>query len=291
MAAMAGLSPGRAASRTRSAAASSGGSTPRLIVLTSSRADSRLRLVTRTMLPPVPGSRGCTCSLSVASSRTRSSRLPATRSRHSPALASSPAGICAAGTPITSSRLASASAGLTGWCPGVGPCSSRKIRPPGKRPASRCAAWTANAVLPTPAIPSIANTAIIRADSAGLIAASSSSASSGRRPANESISRGSVPVPADIAPASARPRAAASNSILATPCRCSASASNRTVSLCGVATTPRSRSLTARELSPAASASSSCVSPAPARSPRSTPENWIGGSATAVSLARGGTAQ
>jgi putative transposase len=39
---------------------------------------------------------------------------------------------------------------------GVCPCSGRKICPPGNRSASRCAAWTANAVLPIPAIPPIA---------------------------------------------------------------------------------------------------------------------------------------
>lgn len=57
---------------------------------------------------------------------------------------------------MVSSRLASASAGLTGWCPGVCACSGKKICPPGNRPASWCAACTANAVLPTPAVPPMA---------------------------------------------------------------------------------------------------------------------------------------
>jgi len=62
-----------------------------------------------------------------------------------------PGGICAAATPAISSKLASASPGATGCRPGVCPCSGRKICPAGNRSASRCAACTANAVLPTPA--------------------------------------------------------------------------------------------------------------------------------------------
>ena len=50
------------------------------------------------------------------------------------------------------------------------------------------------------------------------------------------------------------------------PIRCRASASSRTVSFCGMVTLPRSRSLTDRRLTPDASASSSCVSPASVRS-------------------------
>ena len=67
-----------------------------------------------------------------------------------------PGGICAAGTPAVSSKLASASAGSTGRCPGVWACSGKKNCPSGNRPASRCAACTAKVVLPIPAIPPIA---------------------------------------------------------------------------------------------------------------------------------------
>ena len=112
--------------------------------------------MTSTRLPPEPGSSGRTCSLLAASSSTSSSCRPASRSRHSAIRASRPGGICAAATPAVSSRLASASPGSTGCCPGVCPCSGRKICPAGNRSASRCAAWTANAVLPIPAIPPIA---------------------------------------------------------------------------------------------------------------------------------------
>ena len=88
----------------------------------------------------MPGSSGRICSLLAASSRTSSSWRPASRSRHSPVRASRSAGICPAGTPMVSSRLASASAGSTGWWPRVCACSGKKICPPGNRLASRCAA-------------------------------------------------------------------------------------------------------------------------------------------------------
>ena len=281
------LSPGRTASRTSSPAASPGGRASRLIVWVSSSAVSRRRLVIRTRLPPSPGSSGRICSLLAASSSTSSSCRPASRSRHSPVRASRSAGICPAGIPMVSSRLASASAGSTGCCPGVCPCKGTKICPPGNRPASRCAAWTANAVLPMPAIPPIA---WMLTTPPAPAAASASSASSCRRPVNEAMSRGSVRAAAATPLAPARPvavwpRAAASNSIRSWLLSWSASASSRTVSWRGVATMPRSRSLTARGLTPAASASSSCVSPATARSRRSTPANPAGGSATTSPLA------
>ena len=190
---------------------------------------------------------------------------------------------------MVSSRLASASAGSTGWRPGVCACSGKKICPAGNRAASRCAACTANAVLPMPAIPPIAwmlTTPPVPA------AASASSASSCCRPVNEAMSRGSVrgaaatPRPR-ARPGTAWPRAAASNSTRAEPPSCSASASSRTVSLCGVVARPRSRSLIVRGFSPAASASSSWVSAASARSCRSIPANLSGGSATASPHAPG----
>ena len=112
--------------------------------------------MTSTRLPPAPGSSGRTCSLLAASSSTSSSCCPASRSRHRAIRASSPGGICPAATPAVSSRLASASPGSTGRCPGVYPCNGKKICPAGNRGASWCAACTANAVLPTPAIPPIA---------------------------------------------------------------------------------------------------------------------------------------
>src|SRR5207253_6092809 len=59
----------------------------------------------------------------------------------------------------------------------------------------------------------------------------------------------------------------------------SASASSRAVSLRPVRLIPRSRSLTDRGLTPAPSASSSCVSRAPARSRRSRPAKLSAGSA------------
>ena len=69
----------------------------------------------------------------------------------------------------------------------------------------------------------------------------------------------------------AAPPAAATNNASADPARPSASASSSAVSLRAVRLMPRSRSLTDRGLSCAASASSSCVSRASARSCRSSP--------------------
>ena len=57
---------------------------------------------------------------------------------------------------MISSRLASASAGSAGRCPGVCPYSGTKTCPSGNRGASWCAACTANVVFPIPAIPPIA---------------------------------------------------------------------------------------------------------------------------------------
>src|SRR5580693_6953215 len=78
---------------------------------------------------------------------------------------------------------------------------------------------------------------------------------------------------ARTSPAGARPRAAATNSSRAGPSRPSAPASNSAVSLRAVALIPRSRSLIARWLTRAASASSSWVSPAASRSCRNSPPN------------------
>ena len=136
------------------------------------------------------------------------------------------------------SKLASASSGSTGCWPGVCPCNGKKICPPGNRPASRCAACTANAVLPTPAIPPIA---WMPTTPPAPAAASASRSSSCCRPVNEAMSRGSVRVAAATPPGPARPRAAASNPARACPARPSAPASSRTVSFCGLVTAPRSR--------------------------------------------------
>jgi hypothetical protein len=78
------------------------------------------------------------------------------------------------------------------------------------------------------------------------------------------------------------PRAAATNSSAAGPVRPSAPASSTAVSLCAVRLMPRSKLLTDRGDTPAASASSSWVSFAPDRSCRSSPANDSAGSVIAV---------
>ena len=195
-----------------------GGRASRLIAWASSSAVSRRRLVTSTRLPPARGSSGRICSLLAASSRTSSSAVrPAGRAR---ALSAPPGrpGSRPAGTPMVSSRLASASAGVPGRRPGVCPCNGKKICPPGNRPASRCAACTAKAVLPMPAIPPIA---WMLTTPPAPAAASASSASSCCRPVNEAMSRGSVRVAATPLPRARPgitwPRGAASNSTRAEP--------------------------------------------------------------------------
>ena len=79
-----------------------------------------------------------------------------------------------------------------------------------------------------------------------------------------------------------RPRAAATNSDRAGSARPSAPASRTAVSWRAVRLMPRSRSLTDRGLTPAALASSCCVSPAPARNCRSNPANPEVASSTAA---------
>ena len=123
---------------------------------------------------------------------------------------------------------------------------------------------------------------------AAAVTAPASCASSAARPVKLAISRGSVRVAAPPrrprrpapAPAGSRPRAAASNSARCGPERPSAPASSRAVSWRAVRFTPRSRSLTDRGDRRAASASSSCVSPASSRSRRSSPPKLSAGSAT-----------
>src|SRR5215471_14237549 len=124
---------------------------------------------------------------------------------------------------------------------------------------------------------------------------SSSCASSAWRPVKTATSRGSARVAAaanapgttacraaSTSAAGAFPRAAATNRSRTGPSSLSAPASNWAVSLCAVRLIPRSRSLTDRGDRPAASASSSWVSLASARSCRSSPANETSGcSATA----------
>ena len=157
---------------------------------------------------------------------------------------------------------------------------------PGNAPASRCAACTAKAVLPTPAIPPIAWIPTTPPPAAAApVTAPASCASSAARPVKLAISRGSVRVAAAAAPspaastssAGSRPRAAASNSARCGPVRPSAPASSRAVSWRAVRFTPRSRSLTDRGDRLAASASSSWVSPASSRSRRSSPPKLSAG--------------
>ena len=190
-----------------------------------------------------------------------------------------------AGTPAVSSKLASASAGSTGCCPAMCACSGRKNCPSGNFPASRCAACTANVVLPIPAIPSIAwmPTGPPPAWSASV---PSSRASSGSRPVKPPMSRGRDRVAAAVgtavaaarwaastSSAGARPRAAAMNTTRTSSLSSSASASSWALSLRAVRLMPRSRSLTERGLRLAASASSSWVSRASVRSCRSSSAN------------------
>jgi hypothetical protein len=128
-----------------------------------------------------------------------------------------------------------------------------------------------------------------------------SRASSLSRPVKLAISRGSARVAAaaeapaapsaaaasraaSTSAAGARPRAAATNAARTGPIRPSASASSPAVSLRAVRLTPLSRSLTDRGERLAASASSSCVSPASPRSCRSNPANVPAGSSATSPL-------
>ena len=181
--------------------------------MASSRAVRCRRLVTSTKVPAAPGSNGRTCSLSAASSSSSSNCLPASRSRHSAILASSPGGMCSTGTPAVSSRLPSASAGATGCCPGVCPCRGKKICPSGNRGASWCAACTANVVFPIPAIPPIAWIPTTPPEPELAAVTPASWRNSCSRPVNEAISRGSVRVaaatPSTLVPGARDPPATA----------------------------------------------------------------------------------
>ena len=145
-------------------------------------------------------------------------------------------------------------------CPSSAACSSHSHAPSRKDGSCSAAACSARRVLPTPPTP----TTVTSDDRCIAVA---SSASSSARPTNELGWIGRFPANAS----SERPRAAASNTARCGPARLSASASSRAVSLRAVRLIPRSRSLTDRGERLAALASSSCVSPASARSCRSSP--------------------
>ena len=142
--------------------------------------------------------------------------------------------------------------------------------------------------------------ALMHAENVSVAAAAArapiSCASSACRPVKTAMSRGRARVgaaanaPGTTACAAAStfeagplPRAAATNNSRAGPGRLSASARRRLVSLWAVRLTPRSRSLIERWLRPVASASSSCVSLASARSCRNSPAKLSSESATGPS--------
>ena len=149
--------------------------------------------------------------------------------------------------------------------------------------------------MPTPAMPPMALIPTTPPSATMSASVPSSRASSAWRPVKLAVSRGKARVAAAAnAPRSCaclaastsavgpRPRAAATNNARTGSARSSASASSLAVSGRAVRWTPRSRSLTDRGLSPAASASSSCVSPASARNCCNKPANpCTGCSATA----------
>ena len=125
-------------------------------------------------------------------------------------------------------------------------------------------------VFPIPAIPLTAQMPTTPPPAATAFSVPISRASSAWRPVKAAISRGRLRVAAaanapggipcraaSTSAAGARPRAAATNSARAGSARPSAPASNTAVSLWAVAWMPRSRSLTDRGDTPAASASSS----------------------------------
>ena len=167
--------------------------------------------------------------------------------------------MCAAATPAVSSRLASASAGSTGARPGVCPCNGRKL------PARVLAGQQVRGVhrergLAHPGHPAdrvnphhpAGTRRRLRQLLEFPLPPGEGGDIAGQRPRRRRDPASSGP---------ARPFAAASNSARAGPIRPSASASSRAVSLRAVRLMPRSRSLTERGLSLAASASSSCVTP------------------------------
>ena len=174
-----------------------------------------------------------------------------------------------------SSRTPSTAATVRATSSGPATGASSTSHTPSPEPSSNAAATcNASRVLPIPPGPVIVTS---REDSTSARTA----ASSRSRPTNVDSWAGKLPAmmvsepgaAASTPAAGAPPRAAASNSARGGPAKPSASASSRAVSLRAVRLIPRSRSLTDRGERLAASASSSWVSPASARSCRSSPPN------------------
>ena len=201
----------------------------------------------------MPGSSGRTCSCPAASSSTSKTFFPAAWSRQRPARASIPGGIWLAGTPAVSSKLASASAGSTGRCPGVWACNGKKNCPSGKRPAEPVRGVHREGGLADPGHPADRvhrhHPAAIRRGrrrpprhqlpELGLAAGEGGDVPrqrpAGRRRPRPGLCRAAA---ASASPAGARPRAAATNSSRAGPSRPSAPASSTAVSLRAVALMP-----------------------------------------------------
>jgi hypothetical protein len=119
-------------------------------------------------------------------------RFPARRSRHSRSFSSRVTGICEGSMPVSRSSALRASLGSTGRWPGV--CASNRTNscPSGKLPVSWCAACTASALLPTPAMPSMACTTTGRPVCAPSSTALNKFRSSSSRPVKAAMSRGRV---------------------------------------------------------------------------------------------------
>jgi hypothetical protein len=161
-------------------------------------------------------------------------------------------------------RSPSSSGSSGNACPSSSPAPQNTAQP---RLAASARAVPTSADLPIPGSPSISTEPPRPAATA--LTSPARVASSFWRPISERIPAGSgiaAGLDAWRAMAEGRPRALASNAARVSPTSPSAPASKRAVSRRAVRLTPRSRSLTARVLRPADSASCRCVSPAPARS-------------------------
>src|SRR5215470_8301972 len=150
------LAPSRYTSNSRASATDNRSTVTDRAPSTAIRLVSRLRLVTTTTHPSEPGSNGRTCAASRALSNTTNTRRPATMLRYKLTCASTASGIRSAGTANASRNPRTASAGLTGDPAGSNPRRFTYNCPSGNRSATRCAQHNANAVLPTPAVPPIA---------------------------------------------------------------------------------------------------------------------------------------
>ena len=117
---------------------------------------SWLRLVMMTMLAGLAGSSGRTWRSSRALSSTISIRRSASRLRYRPAWASALDGMRSGGTPSASRNPRITSAGVAGVSEGSKPRRFTYSCPSRNRPTTWCAQCSASAVLPTPAVPPIA---------------------------------------------------------------------------------------------------------------------------------------